>query len=83
MYQIPMWALASMLGMQGAGLGLQGASMFKGQPPQLSQAMPVGGRQPIPMGNPYAMMNQQQPDPNMMMKPGLSSALRRYGGMYG
>ncbi len=87
---MPLWAIASMLGMQGAGLGMQGVGMLKGQTPPLSQAMPVGGRPPMQMTNPYQMMNQLSPygatnqpqDPNMM-KPGLSSALRRYGGMYG
>ena len=90
MYQIPMWALASMLGMQGAGFGMQGAGMLKAQPPQLPQeGMPPMGKTPVQMNNPYqnpmplgmdpysAMMQQQN------MKPGLSSALRRYGGMYG
>ena len=33
-----MWALGSMLGMQGAGLGLQGLSMLKGNPMQPPQA---------------------------------------------
>lgn len=67
--------------MQGTQIGMGAA---KGQIPPLSQAMPVGGRPLIQMGNPYQMMyqNQQPQDPNMM-SPGLSSALKRYGGMYG
>ena len=38
MYQMPVWALASMLGMQGAGLGMQGLEMLKGNPMQPPQA---------------------------------------------
>lgn len=86
---MPIWAIASMLGMQGAGLGLQGMGMLKGQPAQLGQAPDVTGKTPIQMGNPYDNPMPVGTDPynNMMqpnnpMQPGLASALRRYGGMY-
>ncbi len=61
-----MWALSSMLGMQGAGLGLQGLGMLKGQPMQIppSQSPNLGETlmsQRPPMTADQAYPKQQPP----------------------
>lgn len=69
MYQIPMWALGSMLGMQGAGLGMQGLGMLKGNPIQPPQTQSPNLGQTLmserpPMSPEQAYPKQQPQDQN-------------------
>lgn len=68
MYQIPAWALGTMLGLQGVGLGLQGYGMFKGgngmqipqgQSPNLGQTL-MSQRPPMTAEQAYPKQQPQQ-----------------------